>query len=399
MGPREERVAHPAILRRATARFPQPVGVAADAGGDAPRGSCSTMAAIEVPEASSRSIARRAATVTAAGLAVAGAAAAVWEVRDVVVLLLLALTFAAAIRPGVEWLQRHRFPQPAAIGLFFMLVAAVVVLFFWAAVPPAIHQLESALRHHQGSNGIQHDVLTWVNRYLHRLPSGHDVLHPVASYGRAATHAIVAIFFTLAATWYWISERDRLIDLLTSIAPAARRERTRRTFLAIDDRLGTYTRLKFLMIFAVGAALAAGFFAVGLNYWLLAGGFVSLVEIVPVVGPLVGAIFIIAIGLPQSLHVTALALLVLVAVREFQSYVVNPHLMGHSVGLSPMVTLVSVSVVSVLFGGFAVVLAVPFTSAVATLIDVFVLDHDPPQRTKVRAARQRSRRWRGATGT
>jgi predicted PurR-regulated permease PerM len=67
-----------------------------------------------------------------------------------------------------------------------------------------------------------------------------------------------------------------------------------------------------------------------------------------------------------------------VGVREFQSYVVNPHIMGRSVGLSPLVTLVSVSVVGILFGGFAVVLAVPFTSAVATLIDVFVLDHDPP---------------------
>jgi len=43
--------------------------------------------------------------------------------------------------------------------------------------------------------------------------------------------------------------------------------------------------------------------------------------------------------------------------------------MGHSVGLSPLVTFVSVSVVSIVFGGFAVVLAVPFTSTVATLID------------------------------
>jgi hypothetical protein len=39
---------------------------------------------------------------------------------------------------------------------------------------------------------------------------------------------------------------------------------------------------------------------------------------------------------------------------------------------------VSVSVASILFGGFAVVLAIPFTSAVATVIDVLVLDHDPP---------------------
>ena len=52
--------------------------------------------------------------------------------------------------------------------------------------------------------------------------------------------------------------------------------------------------------------------------------------------------------------------------------------MGQSVGLSPLVTLVSVSVVGILFGAFAVILAIPVTSAVATLIDVFVLDHEPP---------------------
>ncbi len=52
--------------------------------------------------------------------------------------------------------------------------------------------------------------------------------------------------------------------------------------------------------------------------------------------------------------------------------------MGHSVGLSPLVTLVSASVVGVLFGAFAVILAIPATSAVATLIDVLVLDHEPP---------------------
>jgi predicted PurR-regulated permease PerM len=332
-----------------------------------------------------RDVARVAATATAAALAIGAIGFGLWKVRSVVILLLLALTLAAAIRPGVEWLERQRLPRPAAILSFFLGAGAVFVLFFWAAVPPAIHQIEEALRHRaaggesvRDSTGIRHDVLVWVDRYLHQLPSGHELLHPVASYGHEATSAVVAIFFTLAATWYWVSERDRMIELLARLTPESKRERARQTYLMIDARLGTYTRLKFLMIFAVGAALSAGFYLVGLKYWLLAGGFVSLVEIVPVIGPLIGAIFVVAVGLPQSLHVAALALLVLVAVREVQSYVVNPHLMGGSVGLSPLVTLVSVSVVSILFGGFAVVLAVPFTSVVATLIDVFLLDHDPP---------------------
>jgi predicted PurR-regulated permease PerM len=73
-----------------------------------------------------------------------------------------------------------------------------------------------------------------------------------------------------------------------------------------------------------------------------------------------------------------LAVIVLVAVREFQSYVINPHVMGRSVGLSPLVTLVTVSVVGLLFGALAVVLAIPAASAAETLVDVLVFGHDPP---------------------
>ena len=320
---------------------------------------------------------------TAAALAVGAVAFGLWKVRDIVVLLLLALTLAAAIRPGVEWLNRRRVPQPLAILVFFVLVGGVLGIFCWLAVPPAIHQIGHALNRNDlsaaaGSGGVRERVLTWVQQHLHKLPTGTEILHPVATYGHKATNAIVAIFFTVAATWYWVSERDPMIELLSSLAPSGKRERARETYLAIDSRLGAYTRLRFAMVFLVGAALAAGFWVIGLNYWLLVGGFVGLVEIVPVVGPLIGAGLVLAVGLPQSVHVAVLSLLWLVAVREFQSYVINPHVMGHSVGLSPLVTLVSVAVVGILFGGFAVILAVPFTSAVATVIDVIVLGHDPP---------------------
>jgi predicted PurR-regulated permease PerM len=326
-----------------------------------------------------------AAKAAAGAIAVVALAFGLWRVRSIVILLLLALTFAAAIRPGVEWLRWRRVPQSLAIGVFFVGVLGAFFLFFWLAIPPALHQITEALAQTPStsgaagqSTGIRHDVLAWVDRQLHELPSGSQVLHPVAAYGHKATEAVVAVFFTLAASWYWVSERDRMIDLLSLLAPEAKREKARQTYLAIDRRLGSYSRLKFIMIFVVGFVLSAGFYLVGLNYWLLLGGFVSLVEIVPVIGPLFGAILVAAVGMQESLHVAALGLLVLVGVREFQSYVINPHVMGHSVGLSPMVTLVSVSVVGVVFGGIAVVLAVPAASAVATLIDVFVLDHDPP---------------------
>jgi predicted PurR-regulated permease PerM len=342
-----------------------------------------------------RDLTVRVAKATAAALAVAALALGVWQVRSVIILLLLALTFAAAIRPGVEWLHRHRVPQSVAILLHFAVFGGAVALFVWLAVPPALHQIAHALDQNaiagsqaDHATGVGDRALGWLQQHLHDLPTATELVHPVATYGHKAGEAVVAVFFTLAATWYCVSERDSIIKLLTALAPDSKRERARDTYLAIDRRLGAYTRLRFLMVFAVGAVLSAGFYVIGLNYWLLVGAFVGLVEIVPMVGPLVGSILVLAVGLPQSLHVAALSLLWLVVVREFQSYVVNPHI-GQTVGLSPLVTLLSVAVVGVLFGGLAVILAVPFTSAVATLIDVLVLGHEPPTEQPRRSLRLR----------
>lgn len=317
-------------------------------------------------------------------IAVAAIAFGLWKVRDIIVLLLLALTFAAAMRPGVEWLRSRKVPGALAILSFFILVFGIFALFFWLAVPPALHELKRALAQHAAgvpvgnSNGIRHDVLVWINQHLKNLPSGSQIFHPIAAYGHKATAAVVGVLFTIAATWYWVTERDAMIDLLVRLAPEPKRENARRTYLEIDRRLGAYTRLKFVMVAVIGAVLATGFYLVGLHYPLLLGGAVSLFEIIPVVGPLIGVILVVAVGLPQSVHVAVLGVVVLIGVREFQSYVINPRLMGRSVGLSPLVTLVTVSVVGLLFGALAVVLAIPAASAAETLIDVLVFGHDPP---------------------
>jgi predicted PurR-regulated permease PerM len=47
------------------------------------------------------------------------------------------------------------------------------------------------------------------------------------------------------------------------------------------------------------------------------------------------------------------------------------------VGLTPLTVLVAVSAVAILFGGFAVLLAIPIAAVLATLVDVIVRDRDP----------------------
>jgi hypothetical protein len=72
-------------------------------------------------------------------------------------------------------------------------------------VPPALHQIGHALDQSDvdastGSRGARERALLWLQRHLHELPTGTQLLHPVATYGHKATNAVVAIFLTLAAS-------------------------------------------------------------------------------------------------------------------------------------------------------------------------------------------------------
>jgi predicted PurR-regulated permease PerM len=112
---------------------------------------------------------------------------------------------------------------------------------------------------------------------------------------------------------------------------------------------------------------------------LLIGCFAGVVEIVPVIGPLAAGALAVGVGLTESVHVAVLALIVVVSVRLAQDYLVNPRVMGSAVGMSPLVVLFSASAVVLLFGGFAVLLAVPIAAVLVTLVDVAVRDKDPAE--------------------
>jgi len=66
-------------------------------------------------------------------------------------------------------------------------------------------------------------------------------------------------------------------------------------------------------------------------------------------------------------------------VRLLEDYIVLPRVLGDAVGLSPLVVLFSVAAVALLFGGFAVLLAIPIAAVLATLVNVVVRGQDPAE--------------------
>ena len=67
----------------------------------------------------------------------------------------------------------------------------------------------------------------------------------------------------------------------------------------------------------------------------------------------------------------------MLVLRQLEDYVIAPRVMGHAVGLSPLVVLVSVVAIGFLLGAFYVLIAIPIASIAATLVDVVIRGRDP----------------------
>lgn len=342
---------------------------------------------VETSEQEGTSRGRRAGdafVVTLVAVCVVVGMVALWKVRVVLALILLGFTIAAAMRPGIDRLARHGVPRGVGVLLHYLAFVLVLAAFLSYVVPTMTtevqHALTTAQTTHVGhGSSLKERALSDLARRLHHLPSSSSVVRRSVSVGEAAMKALVGIFFTFAVAAYWVFERDRAVDLVTSLLPRPKRKRVRDTWTLIDQKLGAFVRGELILIAFVSVLASITFVLAGEPYWLLLGIAVGILEIVPVVGPLVALGVTVAAGLTVSWHVAALAGGGLLAIRLLEDYAVTPRVLGGSVGLPPLLTLVSVSVIGILIGGFYVLLSIPLASIVATIVDVAVRDVDPAE--------------------
>jgi predicted PurR-regulated permease PerM len=328
------------------------------------------------------------ATLVAGGIVVL--ALALWELKLLAALLFFAFILAAAMRPTVEKLARRGVPRGAGIALHYIVLLGLIGGFLWAVVPRAIDQVDKAIgdlpqtrsdlgQEAEESTGIRHDILVGVQRRLEDLPSGESLVDPALEVTLTVFEVGLGIFFVLASAAYWIFERDRAEDLLCSLLPRPKRKKVRDTWNLIDAKLGAYVRGQAVLIVLVGAVLSLTFWAIGLPYWILIGAFAGVVELIPVVGPLAAGALAVGVGLTVSWQTALAAGVAVLVVRLIEDYLVIPRVLGDAVGLTPLVVLVSVTACGLLFGGFAVILAIPIAAVLATLVDVIVRDKNPAE--------------------
>lgn len=196
---------------------------------------------------------------------------------------------------------------------------------------------------------------------------------------------LLDITLILIISFYLVSDGPRLVRASIGMVPPAHRNQARFFVTKLDEVLGGYIRGQIFLALLAGVLGGGGAAVLGVPYPLLIGVATALLQLVPVIGPMVGAIPAVLISLFfQPILTTVILFAWFMLFQQVVTNVVGPKLMGIAVGIHPLEALLAVLIGYPLGGLLGAFLAVPIMGILHVLVReayaYFVLGRALPSR-------------------
>ena len=175
-------------------------------------------------------------------------------------------------------------------------------------------------------------------------PSGPPNPDQVVDVGAAAVEAAVTVATLLTLVFFWLVEHARLQRYLLAYLPMDRRAGARDAWNEIETRLGLWVRGQLILMGVMGLATGIAYTLLGLPGALLLGLIAALTEAIPIIGPLLGAIPAVLVAATVSPELAVIVAGVYIVIQLIEGSVLVPLVMRNSVGISPLLVLLSLLV-------------------------------------------------------
>ncbi|MAT43579.1 MAG: hypothetical protein CL609_14675 [Anaerolineaceae bacterium] len=336
--------------------------------------------------------ARQVITATLFVVAVSLAFWLLFRFRIVLLILFIAMVLGTALRPMVDWFVGRGLSRAyslslvylmfllALTGLLFLIVPIIVEQSFELAVSiPKIYQdfrsmlfespsvflrnigfnLPSNLGLMVNNTSIEGQSLDAVSRFMNFTG---DFFSGLLSIG--------AIFLL---TSFWILESDRSLRSLLFYLPPSMRQNGQELYKAIEKRVGAFVRGQLILCAIIGAMALTAYLLMGLPNALVLAIIAGIFEAVPVIGPALGAIPALMVAFSISPTMVLWVLISTIVIQVSENYLFVPKVMGASVGVHPMITLLVLATFTSLLGLPGALLAIPIAAVFQLLLDRFLL--------------------------
>jgi predicted PurR-regulated permease PerM len=296
-----------------------------------------------------------------------------YYVRDVVAILLVAVVIASAIEPGIKWFCKRGLPRVIAVLAIYLATIALLGFLFYLVIPPTINQLQdfvSGFPLYLESTLFQlKETFTFLpfdafSPSISTLASRLDVLVSEKlleffSLGSFLFDGPMAIVFAVIIAFYLSVQEDGVGDFLRIVTPYRHESYLIDLWGRSQYKIGRWFQGQILLGVLVGVLVYLGLTLLGVKYALVLGVVSATFEIIPYFGPIMAAIPGIAISVVQSPVLGLWVVFLYVMVQQLENHLIYPVVVRKTVGVPPLLVIVSLLIGAKIGGFFGVVLAVP----------------------------------------
>jgi predicted PurR-regulated permease PerM len=319
----------------------------------------------------------------AAGVAVTYVGARlVYGAREVLTLIGIAVFLAVGLDPLVRWLQRRGLPRWAAVAVVVLGTVAILAGILAAAVPPLVSQA-TKLVHELPTGGGSAGRNSALGRLAVRLHLQNQLHHGLSSLkagavfggllgaGRVAVSASASLLVVSVLTIYLLGDLPRISRAFYRLVPASRRERATRVGQEVFARVGGYLLGNLLTSLIAGLGTLAWLLIFHVPYPLLLAVAVAILDLIPIVGSTVGGIIVTLVALTVSLPVAIATAAFYTLYRLAEDYLLVPRIIGRSVRVPAITTLVAVLIGGGVLGLVGALVGIPVAATIDILLREF----------------------------
>jgi predicted PurR-regulated permease PerM len=313
-----------------------------------------------------------------------------------------ALTF--AIAPLVGRLE-DVMPRSLAVALVFVGLIAALALFAYLVARPLTTEgqaLADKIKEYseavQGKRplvigdqplpaGIQEQIQAVV------LAQGPDLAARSAGLVLAFLAVIVDLAIVLVVTFYLLLDARRFKVIILRTLEPANRPAARRVFSEIARVFGAYLRSQLIVALSLGLLVTAALSLFGVPYAVLLGVFAGVVELIPMLGPFLGAVPALLVASTMPFPAVVWVAVAFVVIQQVESNFLVPRLTGNAVGLHPLAAMLALLAGFEAGGVIGALFAVPIVGLIWVLVSTAVFAWRG-RRIELQRRRQRTRPWR-----
>ena len=315
-----------------------------------------------------------------------------YRFSQVVFITFIAIVLGTVIRPVVTWLHRRGLPRMIGLILVYVLLLALFIGFVLLLFPLIVKQgttIAAALP------GYYQSLRTWMvgnpNLLFERLgaflPATFPSLMPALQqtgpqvlataeqalgYVSMMAKNIFTAIVILVLAFYWTLDGPRTIQSLLLMVPQDQRESISELISAMETKVSSFIAGQAVLCLVIGVLALISYLIIGLPNALVLALVAGMLEAVPMVGPLLGAIPAALVALSLGPDKLVWVIVATVIIQQLENNLLVPRVMRKTVGVNPFVTLLAFFAFSSLFGMAGALMAIPMAAIIQLLLDRFV---------------------------